>query len=207
MKMNYMMKQFKQFTLATALATTALTSAQAFAGDRVGNGGDSVATHFYEIATRVSKVTASVCQKSQSIVCRSEEQLQDLIAKRVTIYSEQTVEGVDGRHRDAINNDKDSITVSRSRWEDMELSYTRNEKRVRLVIHEYLSILGLESSDDYSVSTPFIQEIKDKMFDIGSIAGKYEKNKKTILEYKDPVMTLILSFLTFANDKPLPATT
>ncbi len=186
MKTNYLMKQLKQFSLATLITTTALTSTQLFAGDRVGNGGDTVATHFYEIATRVGKVTASICQSSRSEVCSSEIELQELINNQVTIFSEKIVRGVDGRERDAINNDKDSITVSRTRWKDMELSLTRNEKRVRLVLHEYLSILGLEKSDNYSISTKFIKEIKDGMFDINTIAGKYIEAPKTVLEYTSP---------------------
>ena len=180
-----MKKTLKQFASGTIIMLAVCGTKVVLAGERGGNGGDMVANHFYEIGTRTVVALKQLCSSVEEEICKDLSQYEDLVKKGVTVTSEAQVYGLDRKERDAVNNGKDQIIVSRTRWEEMEVSLTRNEKRVRLVIHEYLSNLGSEKSDEYTVSTRVVNSLKNNMFDLESIAGKYVKSSNTILEFKD----------------------
>jgi hypothetical protein len=159
-----------------ALAQTAPT---ARSGHGAGNGGNSLASGFVDIARRVGKSMRMICGKTRnSNGCAGLNPY--FIALPLTeVTTEEHVFGSDGKEREAVNNGTDHIVLSESKWQELIASSDSSERALRTVIHEYLSIAGVESSDHYETSLLWISQLKENNFSIISLAGSIEVNLKT----------------------------
>ncbi len=122
-----------------------VASFQAFAGHETGSGGDAVALEFVSVAREVYALL-----ELHPMLEVSSSQLKVAI-QNTKVVSEESLK-LEGREVDAINYRLASpprIEVSRKRWKESEkVPY----KRVFIVFHEYLGILGIDDTK-YAISS------------------------------------------------------
>lgn len=147
---------------------------------RGGNGGDTIGGQFSTIANNGLKVLKAHCAQAYHELCASVGEFEKTFNKGdsgfVTVLSDDNVEADDGNPRDAVNfvhtDGKRYIVVSRERWKAIEaMAYGQEEKKITLVLHEYFSLLGLETSDYYVASDKFITMAQNQDYDLKKIAG------------------------------------
>lgn len=147
---------------------------------RGGNGGDTIGGQFSTIASNGLKVLKSHCAQRPHELCDSIESFEKAFQKNgpefVTVLSDDVVEADDGNPRDAVNfvhtDGKRYIVVSRERWKAIEsMGYRQAEKKITLVLHEYFSLLGLETSDYYAASDKFLTMAQNEDYDLEKVAG------------------------------------
>lgn len=125
---------------------------QAFAqGNEGGHGGD---TYVIEFATLGKLISAGFNSFSDETLKQNyfTKEAFEMVVKTVKIASHSKEEMLlEGEEVDAINfPDKDLIKINRDRWRELSL-----EGRIKLVMHEYFGILGVER-DHYKVSLNFL---------------------------------------------------
>jgi hypothetical protein len=78
----------------------------------------------------------------------------------VTVRSESKVFAYDGRERNAVNDGVQNIIISENWWNSFSMrNHTNNLSLLRVLLHEYATILGLESSDYYQFSNFLISDL------------------------------------------------
>ena len=148
-----------------------LGASAAFAGSESGNGGDGCAANFVGIAQRTAKTLTMICATyGEKSACRVLNPLLAAIAT-TSVTAEDAVFGPDQKERDAVNNGQDKIAVSRIRWNTTRINPDAAERWVRVVIHEYLSVAKVESSDSYPDTEGVVALFKDVSIDINAVVG------------------------------------
>lgn len=147
---------------------------------RGGNGGDSIAAEFTTIAQNAAIVLDNICLTSSSDLCYYREDFKDMLDKEsesfVKVLSAPSVLAYDDKPRDAVNfvdaNGKKHIIVGADRWNEIKQDYYgKTERKFVLVIHEYFSLLGLESSDYYPRSSELFSLIQRNGFEMNRISS------------------------------------
>lgn len=143
---------------------------------RGGNGGNSIAGHFTTIATNISYVWEDICVMSNRYYpsCDHLGHFKDLLSKSsnryVTVKSEKKVVARDGLEREAVNDGLSNITVSETKWLEMNNSPNQSSRRIKLVMHEFLTIVGIDDSDFYEGSNTVLGYISRKGYDLDILA-------------------------------------
>ena len=157
---------------ATAHAQSLIKTQSFYGGHRGGNGGISVAADFTMLAYNFVTIWENACQedsnRNRSLHCRYIYDFRSLLDKESSLYTtiqiEEETQAYDGKEREATNNGFNTITVNKTRW--LEMQSSRNEqdqiRMIKLVVHEYFSIIGLDSSDYYQASNEVIGMILRK---------------------------------------------
>ncbi len=122
-----------------------------YCGDDGGSGGDVYGKEFELLGREFSKV---IKEFDGSAILRKWEVDADLFLAAIEATLLRSDEGenvvLKGKEVDAIKNpEKKSILINRTRWRGMSLL-----KRMEMVVHEYLGILGKEVNQ-YAVSNEF----------------------------------------------------
>jgi len=156
-------------------------SAQARGGHRGGNGGNSTASHFSTIARNVHMVWKDICEneKDPEGYCNYVKDFDGLLnkdsGKYVLVKGEKDpnkVKAYDGEIREAINyTDPNEIIVNEQAWIDMEGDPKVDSRSIRLVMHEYLTFIGLDGSDHYDSSTAIFGMLVRKGYDLKKLAS------------------------------------
>lgn len=149
---------------ATVQSQDLIRSNLFFGGHRGGNGGISVAADFTMVASNFSAIWENLCKVSPSknLLCRNIKDFKSLLDKDsssyTTILAEQSTEAYDGNSREATNDGFNTIRVDKENWLKMQKSNDAEDdiRMIKLVIHEYFSILGLDTSDYYKPSNNVI---------------------------------------------------
>jgi len=162
---------FLMLVISATAHSQSLTRTQSFyGGHKGGNGGISVAADFTMLAHNFVTIWEDSCQenKNRSLRCRYIFDFKSLLDKESSLYTkiqiEEKTEAYDGKEREATNDGFSTITVNKTRW--LEMQSSRNEqdqiRMIKLVVHEYFSIIGLDSSDYYQASNEVIGMILRK---------------------------------------------
>lgn len=145
---------------------------------RGGNGGDRVAADFVQIANNILSSWKTLCHIYPHHTCSKLNAVEMLLDPNspnfVIVRSHSEVYAHDDKLRDAVNyreNSQAFIVVNRQRWDDFVLTEYSALNRLILVLHEYLSLVGIEESDDYHTSREIIQAIEDIKMDLVKIAS------------------------------------
>lgn len=148
---------------------------------RGGNGGDSIAAEFTTIADNAATVLDDLCLYSNSDLCDYKEDFAQMMDKEsdsfVKVLSAPSVLAYDDKPRDAVNfvdaNGQRHIIVGADRWEEINSDfYGKAERKFILVVHEYFSLLGLESSDYYPRSNELYSLIQMNGYDLSKVSNK-----------------------------------
>jgi hypothetical protein len=170
-------------SISKLLMATMLLSSSAFAqrmevdGHRGGNGGNSIAGHFTTVAENIAKAWEDICSNEQErdADCNFIYDYRSLLNKKshryVTVKSQAQVFAYDDAEREAINDGVSNIIVSESKWSDMDRWYNPHNRRVKLVMHEFFSILGTDGSDYYAGSNKIMSIMGRKNYNMKRIAS------------------------------------
>jgi hypothetical protein len=174
------MKIFNNSILLIALIAIAPMS---HAKHRVGNGGHSVASHFSTIANNIALVWEDVClnKKDSNAYCSylndykaslDKDSLKYIKVKAVSESTDTSSEEnhpckIDDSVREACNDGQNLIIVNTTAWRKMQTSASI----INLVLHEYFSVLELDSSDHYQYSMKVFSMLKHKGFDLDLLAA------------------------------------
>lgn len=148
---------------------------------RGGNGGNSIASEFTGVANNLAKAWEALCGESLLNICSNLDSFKSLLERNhssfVTVLSNPAVAAYDGEVREAVNferaDGKHYIMVGEDSWKNIETSYyEKNERKINLVLHEYFSILGLESSDYYEKSRELYDFLERADYDMEKIADE-----------------------------------
>lgn len=174
-------------SISKALVTALMVSnfsinfaaAQAVFGHRGGNGGNSVAYHFTTIARNIQMVWEDICtnEKDPEAFCNYRNDYAGLLdidnKSYVTVRGEKDpnkVKAYDGQIREAINyTDPNEIVINEQAWKDMETDPKVYSKRIGLVMHEYITFIGLDSSDHYDFSAAIFGMLVRKGYDLNKL--------------------------------------
>lgn len=163
------------------LLTLALSSFSVHArgGHRGGNGGNSIASHFSTIARNVEMIWDDICvnEKDPEGYCNYRGDFTGLLEKDSASYvlvkgekDAKKVTAYDGEIREAINyKDPNEIIVSEQAWKDMETDPKVYSRRIGLVLHEYLTFIGLDGSDHYDFSSAIFGMLVRKGYDLNKL--------------------------------------
>lgn len=154
-------------------------SAQARGGHRGGNGGNSIASHFSTIARNVEMIWDDICvnEKDPEGYCNYRSDFAGLLTKDSAGYvlvkgekDPKKVTAYDGEVREAINyKNPNEIIVNEQAWKDMETDPTVYSRRIGLVLHEYLTFIGLDGSDHYDFSSAIFGMLVRKGYDLNKL--------------------------------------
>lgn len=141
-----------------------------YGGHKGGNGGISVAADFAMVASNFQLIWENLChqESSKNLRCRDLKDFISLLDKDsdayTKIHAQNSTQAYDGQSREATNDGFNTIHVDKAEWLKMQESNTKEDKLriIKLVIHEYFSILGLDSSDYYKSSNQVIGAILRK---------------------------------------------
>jgi len=145
---------------------------------RGGNGGDTIASEFTTIANNAAIIWEELCKETYFGLCEYLDQYKDMLDKEkrdfVKVLSSPSVLAYDDKPRDAVNfvdaQGGSNIIVSADRWEAIANDYyNKYDKRITIVLHEYFSLLGIESSDYYPRSRELVTLIKNYGYDISKV--------------------------------------
>lgn len=154
---------------------------------RGGNGGDSIAAEFTTIAKNASTILDDICLYSNSDLCAYREDFANMMDKDsasfVKVLSAPSVLAYDDKPRDAVNfvdaNGQRHIIVGADRWDEINSDYYgKHERKFILVIHEYFSLLGLESSDFYPKSNELYSLIEMNGYKLSKISSNKQLAEK-----------------------------
>lgn len=169
---NKFMKSISRILVGTLLLGT--ISAQA--SHRGGNGGNSIASHFSTIARNVQMIWDDICinEKDPEGFCNYKDDFAGLLDKDSKNYvlvkgekDPEKVKAYDGEIREAINyTDTNEIIVNEQAWKDMETDPKAYSRRIGLVLHEYLTFIGLDGSDHYDSSSRIYGMLVRKGYDL-----------------------------------------
>lgn len=165
------MKREKSIRLIVFAVLTLVASPAVMGGEKGGNGGDGFASHFSGIGRNVGKAFKLICDGQASVTECAFLNEYLLAVESAEVVSADRVYGPDKKERDATNNGSNSIQVSRERW--LKIAGLKNSKEhyARVVIHEYLSLRGLETSDAYPRSNALIQLLRNNFFSLDQLVG------------------------------------
>lgn len=184
----------KRLKLTTLLLLLSMSS---FAGDKGGNGGDATASEFSRLALRSYQAFNQSCtEHPEEPSCSLLEEYKDAVY-HATITVKERVYASDGRERDAINNGYDEIEIGHLRWKKLN-----ERKKLSIVIHEYLSLKGIEKSDRYAQSNSILFLMEQARWTVSAIF-KDEPLTKTYKRYQ--AMILFRGELKYALAKPTNA--
>lgn len=147
---------------------------------RGGNGGDSIASQFNVVANNLAQAWNALCLEGPYDLCREQgsfsSRLNNKNSNFVKVLSAPFVMAYDGAEREAINDVTKKghpyIIVSENKWDDIQGDETYGASRkINLILHEYFSLMGLESSDYYMVSSALSSHLKARNFDLEKIAN------------------------------------
>jgi hypothetical protein len=125
-------------------ALMVLSTASAFAGNELGNGGDSFAQEFVAIGRKLAELLENNPDPAFSAGIFQES------VKRAAVSSKDKLE-LRGAEVDAINYPESGrIEINRSRWKEYGL-----REKTSLVFHEYLGVAGVDDSN-YEVSGRYV---------------------------------------------------
>lgn len=145
----------KIFVFLTLFIGSAVSSAKINNGGNVGNGGDPIALEFLQNA---NKVIEDVFSDLRSYPEVKNVDLRATLQKIKVVITEETLwVEVDGRKQvsTAVNFPAtNTVVINRALW----YKIATRERKLSLVFHEILGLVGLEKSGDYSIS----QRYKDK---------------------------------------------
>lgn len=155
-------------------------SAQARGGHRGGNGGNSIASHFSTIARNVEMIWDDICvnEKDPEGYCNYRGDYAGLLQKDSASYvlvkgekDPNQVKAYDGEIREAINftDPSNQIIVNEEAWKDMETDPKVYSRRIGLVLHEYLTFIGLDGSDHYDFSSAIFGMLVRKGYDLNKL--------------------------------------
>ena len=148
---------------------------------RGGNGGDSIASQFNVVANNLAQAWHALCLEGPYDLCKEQidfaSRLNNKNSNFVKVLSAPFVMAYDGAEREAINdvtkNGHPYIIVSENKWDDIQNDETYGASRkINLILHEYFSLMGLESSDYYMVSSELSSHLKARKFDLSMIANE-----------------------------------
>jgi hypothetical protein len=175
------MKSINKLLIAGAMIVSQVSIAAA-SGDRVGNGGNSIAAHFSTIATNVVTVWEDIClnQNDKEAFCQYVPDLKKALNKDshkyVQLKAVQVSETeshpcqIDEDIREACNNGSDKIIITSDLWKNMSDNSSTDARRINLVLHEYFSAMELDSSDYYHYSMKVFGMLKRKGYDLSKLA-------------------------------------
>ena len=164
-------------SISKLLMVTLMISSTSHASHRVGNGGNSIAGHFTTIASNIALVWEDICsnEDEKNADCGFIYDYKSLLNKSsslyVTVKSKDQVYAYDNSEREAINDGVSNIIVGENKWLEMIRWANPHNRRTKLVMHEYFSILGTDGSDYYDGSNKVMSIITRKNYDIEKIAG------------------------------------
>lgn len=192
---------FKKLGVATLLTVSASIVFAVSDGGSSDGGGRGHASKFAGIARNAVSKLEMICKGNQAPECRYLPKLQQKL-KTVAVSAQPIVIGPDGKARDAINNKVSSITVSMTEMDNTPDGPSSAERWVRTAIHEYATIAGFDSSDNFRASDPILVLIKNSGFDMKSIAGNIGREASGL---KGIPMTILKE--AFANGSFYPKLT
>jgi hypothetical protein len=174
------MKSISKLLLGPALIASVIgfnpTQAHAHRG---GNGGNSIASHFSAIARNVHMIWSDICinEKDPEAFCNYVKDFGGLLNKESKTYvvikgesDPNKVRAFDGEIREAINYvNPDEIIINEQAWKDMESSPNVYSRRINLVLHEYLTFIGLDRSDFYDYSAAVFGMLVRKGYDLSKL--------------------------------------
>ncbi len=152
------------------------------ASDRVGNGGNSIAAHFSTIASNVATIWSDIClnEQDKEAFCQYVPDFKSTLnkdshkyvqIKAVNIAKDKSHPcQIDENIREACNNGTDRIVITSDHWRDMSDDSQVDSRRINLVLHEYFSVMELDSSDYYKYSMKVFGMLKRKGYDLSKIA-------------------------------------
>ncbi|MFZ4713737.1 MAG: hypothetical protein ACOYL6_08505 [Bacteriovoracaceae bacterium] len=179
----------KSILKSACLLVFSLTSIHLQAGDKVGNGGDAIASEFSVTAGRIYRTFNQVCvENKQEEACENIVFLKRSIL-RASVTVKEKVFAEDGEERDAINDGESKIVIGLLRWEKLT-----NRQKVLIIVHEHLSLLKIEQSDQYMFTNEIVNLIEFNGWDIGALCG----NPSLIKTYSG------LSAMVVVNNKLVP---
>jgi len=175
------MKSINNLLVAGAMMVSQV-GAVAASGDRVGNGGNSIAAHFSTIATNVVTVWEDIClnKNDKDAFCQYVPDFKKALSKDSHKYVQLKAVQVskDSAHpcqidediREACNNGSDKIVITSDLWRNMSDDVSTDARRINLVLHEYFSAMELDSSDYYHYSMKVFGMLKRKGYDLSKLA-------------------------------------
>lgn len=169
------MKNISKLLVVTAMISAG--SHASHASHRVGNGGNSIASHFTTIASNIAIVWEDICnnEDEKSADCGFLYDYKSLLNKSsslyVTVRSQDKVYAYDETEREAVNDGVSNIIVGENKWLEMIRWATPYNRRTKLVMHEYFSILGTDGSDYYHGSNKIMSIISRKNYNVEKIAS------------------------------------
>lgn len=148
---------------------------------RGGNGGNSIASQFVTVAQNAANAWEAMCQERREAICDELPAFKAMLDNNsesfVTVLTDIVVKADDGEEREAVNLvRKDGtayIVISETKWQDMDSDYySKDFRKINLVLHEYFSLMGLESSDYYTESRNLYSLLEADDFSSAKIADK-----------------------------------
>lgn len=171
------MKNISRILVGTLILGSVSTYARG--GHRGGNGGNSIASHFSTIARNVQMIWDDICinEKDPEGFCNYKDDYAGLLYKDSATYvlvkgekDPEKVKAYDGEIREAINyKDPNEIIVNEEAWKDMETDPNVYSRRIGLVLHEYLTFIGLDGSDHYDFSSAIFGMLVRKGYDLNKL--------------------------------------
>lgn len=148
---------------------------------RGGNGGNSIASQFTTIAKNSAVAWEAACDDQLLPICNYLPDFKEMLDKEsrsfVKVLSAPEVMAYDYEEREAVNffnsNDEANIIVSESKWESINKDlFSSAGRKINLVLHEYFSLMGIESSDYYEYSRSLYTLLLHGSYDLERIAGE-----------------------------------
>ena len=159
---------------------------------RGGNGGNSIGSQFALIAKNSAKAWEALCNEDPTSMCQYLDEFKSLLDRKspkfVTVLSNETVYADDGQEREAVNffdnQNRATIVVSERVWSELDLFHDVVERKINLVLHEYFSIMGIESSDFYDYSRELFTFFIHMNYDISKIASNEALPRACSINFK-----------------------
>ncbi len=155
-------------------------------GSESGGGGGETGASFHKVAENIVSEVTRICnpmnpalaeswyspsqKKTGRLFCSNEEEFQLALA-RVAVLARDEQTGPE-----AVNNRLDQIGVRTSDWKNRPKTWKDLESRLVFVSHELLSIMNLEKSESYQLSTAFVQWLKHNFSNLSQIYGSQPLN-------------------------------
>jgi len=129
-------------------------------GHTGGNGGHSVASQFTRIAKNIASLWQDICKDDSSDVhCNYLYDFKNSLDKYTNSYvkvrateNKNEVMAYDGFPREAINNGLNNIVVYVKGWNSIPKTELGKIRKIKLVLHEYFTIIGIDASDYFEYS-------------------------------------------------------
>lgn len=166
-------------------------------GGGVGNGGDGFGGYIQDVAKRILKTYRMVCLSSpENAVCGYIKPFEEAVIRAHVSTLPIVLEKKDLKPRDFINDGEDRIIVSTERWEEIGVSNEGVIRKIRDIIHEYMSLAkspsgqSVESSDQFDRATNLLLKLfQDSMIDLRALLG--EEPLPAFKMFETPEITMI----------------